>query len=74
MVGLMLSPADEYAKVALDPKQLSKLPENTLVLHFSPARKLAKQLESKYGVVRAGSCNLGDPSRVYVRQVSIYSR
>lgn len=41
---------------------------NTLILHFHSAAKLARQLEEKYGRVRAGSTNLGDPSRVYVRK------
>ena len=42
--------------------------QNTLLLHFFPAGKIAYELEKKYGRVRAGSCNLGDPSRVYVRK------
>ncbi|KAF8492119.1 glycoside hydrolase [Gautieria morchelliformis] len=41
---------------------------NTLLLHFQPAKLIAKDLEKKFGRVRAGSCNLGDPSRVYVRK------
>ena len=41
---------------------------NVLFLHFKSAKKLAKELEAQYGRVRAGSCNLGDPSRVYVRK------
>lgn len=32
------------------------------------AKYVAKELEKKYGRVRAGSCNLGDPSRVYLRK------
>ncbi|KAI1789937.1 glycoside hydrolase [Ganoderma leucocontextum] len=36
---------------------------NVLLLHFASAQKLAKELEAKHGRVRAGSCNLGDPSR-----------
>lgn len=41
---------------------------NTLLLHFKSAKALAKAEEAKYGKVRAGSTNLGDPSRVYVRK------
>ncbi|KAF9465788.1 glycoside hydrolase superfamily [Collybia nuda] len=41
---------------------------NNLLLHFKSAKILAKVEEAKYGVVRAGSTNLGDPSRVYVRK------
>ncbi|EIM92628.1 glycoside hydrolase [Stereum hirsutum FP-91666 SS1] len=41
---------------------------NTLLLHFKSAYAIGKALEAKYGRVRAGSCNLGDPSRVYVRK------
>ena len=42
--------------------------DNLLLLHFTSAKKLAKELEAQYGRVRAGSTNLGDPSRVYVRK------
>ncbi|KAM5541197.1 hypothetical protein V8D89_005126 [Ganoderma adspersum] len=42
--------------------------DNLLLLHFTSAQKLAKELEAQYGRVRAGSTNLGDPSRVYVRK------
>lgn len=42
--------------------------KNTLVLHFKSAARLARELEAKYGRVRAGSTNLGDPSRVYMRK------
>ncbi|KAH9915084.1 glycoside hydrolase [Fomitopsis serialis] len=41
---------------------------NSILLHFKPAKLIAKELEAKYGRVRAGSTNLGDPSRVYVRK------
>lgn len=41
---------------------------NTLLLHFKSAKALGKAEEAKYGKVRAGSTNLGDPSRVYVRK------
>jgi hypothetical protein len=42
--------------------------ENTLLLHFKSAKLRAKNEEAEYGRVRAGSTNLGDPSRVYVRK------
>ncbi|KDQ11978.1 glycoside hydrolase family 2 protein [Botryobasidium botryosum FD-172 SS1] len=42
--------------------------ENRILLHFRSAKLIAKVLEAQYGTVRAGSCNLGDPSRVYVRK------
>ncbi|KZT69494.1 glycoside hydrolase family 2 protein [Daedalea quercina L-15889] len=42
--------------------------DNKLLLHFKSAKLVAKELEAKYGRVRAGSTNLGDPSRVYVRK------
>ncbi|KAG6917171.1 hypothetical protein DXG01_003607 [Tephrocybe rancida] len=41
---------------------------NTMLLHFKSAKALAKAEEAIYGKVRAGSTNLGDPSRVYVRK------
>ncbi|KAH9919171.1 glycoside hydrolase [Epithele typhae] len=41
---------------------------NTLLLHFKSAKKLALELEKQFGRVRAGSTNLGHPSRVYVRK------
>ncbi|KAG9076747.1 hypothetical protein FS749_011427 [Ceratobasidium sp. UAMH 11750] len=53
---------------APQPKNALKQGKNTLLLHFKSALLEAKALESKYGRVRAGSCNLGDPSRVYVRK------
>ncbi|KAI0717520.1 glycoside hydrolase [Cerioporus squamosus] len=54
-------------KVALDKAHLQKT-DNVLLLHFKSAKKLAKELEKQFGRVRAGSTNLGDPSRVYVRK------
>ncbi|KAF5314882.1 hypothetical protein D9619_007494 [Psilocybe cf. subviscida] len=39
--------------------------DNSILLHFKSAKVLAKAEEAKYGKVRAGSTNLGDPSRVY---------
>ncbi|GBE85088.1 Beta-mannosidase B [Sparassis crispa] len=53
--------------VPLDPARL-KDSGNTLLLHFQSAARVAKALEARYGRVRAGSANLGDPSRVYVRK------
>ena len=51
------------------PLDLASLkPTNTLLLHFKSAQLLAKALEATHGKVRAGSTNLGDPSRVYVRK------
>ncbi|KAL1746851.1 glycoside hydrolase family 2 protein [Schizophyllum fasciatum] len=41
---------------------------NTLLIHFKSAKALALAEEAKYGRVRAGSTNLGAPSRVYVRK------
>lgn len=43
-------------------------PSNTLFLHFKSAAKFAKAQEALMGHVRAGSTNLGDPSRVYLRK------
>ncbi|TFK52849.1 glycoside hydrolase [Heliocybe sulcata] len=53
------------------PITLANLPESremTVLLHFKSAGMIAKELETKYGRVKAGSTNLGDPSRVYVRK------
>ena len=55
-------------QIPLDPQFLLKTSPNTLLLHFKSAKLIAKDLERKYGRVRAGSVNLGDPSRVYVRK------
>jgi len=52
----------------LDVPVSSLKPENILLLHFKSAAAVARALEEKYGRVRAGSTNLGDPSRVYVRK------
>ncbi|KAF6759208.1 beta-mannosidase [Ephemerocybe angulata] len=41
---------------------------NILLLHFRCAKKYATEQELVYGKVRAGSSNLGDPSRVYLRK------
>ncbi|THH31617.1 hypothetical protein EUX98_g2590 [Antrodiella citrinella] len=53
--------------VPLDGRTL-KANDNTLLLHFKSAKVIAKALEAQHGRVRAGSTNLGDPSRVYVRK------
>ncbi|KAG8945738.1 hypothetical protein FRC04_000597 [Tulasnella sp. 424] len=58
--------------VRLQPTQLKD--ENTLLLHFHSAKIEAKKLEEEYGKRRAGSCNLGDPSRVYVRKAQYHWR
>jgi len=50
------------------PKDFLKPSNNFLLLHFKSAAKLAKEIEAEMGRVRAGSTNLGDPSRVYVRK------
>lgn len=59
-------------QVNLDPSTLKKT--NSLLLHFKSAKLIAKELEAKHGRVRAGSCNLGDPSRVYVRKAQYHWR
>ncbi|KAJ7062793.1 glycoside hydrolase family 2 protein [Mycena amicta] len=61
--------SDNMFQTHIVPLELSSLkPQNTLVLHFKSAHLLAKELEAQMGRVRAGSTNLGDPSRVYVRK------
>ncbi|KAL1661316.1 glycoside hydrolase family 2 protein [Schizophyllum commune] len=52
---------------AVEPNSLNAT-LNTLLIHFKSAKALALAEEAKYGRVRAGSTNLGDPSRVYVRK------
>lgn len=54
--------------IPLNQEQLGTEEIHTLTLHFKSAKQLAKTLEAQFGVVRAGSTNLGDPSRVYVRK------
>lgn len=56
----------ELFKVDVDVETLQPL--NSLLLHFYSAKLYAQDLERQFGRVRAGSCNLGDPSRVYVRK------
>jgi len=41
-------------------------PQNQFLLHFECMKTIAKELKATYGALRAGLCNLGDPSRVYV--------
>ncbi|KAL5534294.1 hypothetical protein ACEPAG_756 [Sanghuangporus baumii] len=53
-------------QIQLNPANLKS--ENSLLLHFKCAKDIALSEEAKYGRVRAGSCNLGHPSRVYVRK------
>ncbi|KAG9002811.1 hypothetical protein FRB94_003614 [Tulasnella sp. JGI-2019a] len=48
--------------------------KNQLLLYFKSAKAVAKELEATYGVVRAGSCNVGDPSRVYSRKAQYHWR
>ncbi|KAJ3788678.1 glycoside hydrolase [Lentinula aff. detonsa] len=52
--------------VELIPSRLQS--SNTLFLHFKSALQYAKAQEALRGRVRAGSTNLGDPSRVYLRK------
>lgn len=53
--------------VSVDPKTLTA-EGNTLFLHFKCAKAIALEREKEFGRVRAGSTNLGAPSRVYVRK------
>ncbi|EEB97024.1 hypothetical protein MPER_03741 [Moniliophthora perniciosa FA553] len=55
-------------KVPISHDLLKFKEENVLLIHSHSAKLLAKELEAKFGQVRAGSTNLGDPSRVYVRK------
>ncbi|KAJ7499902.1 glycoside hydrolase [Mycena latifolia] len=67
--GEKILAADNMFQTHIVSLALSSLkPQNTLLLHFKSAHLLAKELEAQMGVVRAGSTNLGDPSRVYVRK------
>ncbi|KAJ7740535.1 glycoside hydrolase superfamily [Mycena metata] len=67
--GAKILAADNMFQMHVVPLELSSLKQqNTLLLHFKSALLLAKELEAQMGVVRAGSTNLGDPSRVYVRK------
>jgi beta-mannosidase len=61
--------ADNQFQTHVVSLELSSLkPQNTLFLHFKSAYNLGKELEAQMGAVRAGSTNLGDASRVYVRK------
>ncbi|KAG8785886.1 hypothetical protein FRC20_010933 [Serendipita sp. 405] len=64
---------DSYTLPITTPDSVSKS-SNTLVLHFRSAKHYSKELEQRYGAVRAGSCNLGDPSRVYIRKAQYHYR
>ncbi|KAJ6579656.1 glycoside hydrolase [Mycena vulgaris] len=67
--GEKILAADNMFQTHVATLALSSLkPQNTLLLHFKSALLLAKELEAEMGVVRAGSTNLGDASRVYVRK------
>ncbi|KAJ6603048.1 glycoside hydrolase superfamily [Mycena sp. CBHHK59/15] len=67
--GEKILAADNMFQTHVVPVELPSLkPQNTLLLHFKSALLHAKVLEAEMGVVRAGSTNLGDPSRVYVRK------
>ncbi|KAJ7039370.1 glycoside hydrolase superfamily [Mycena alexandri] len=67
--GEKILAADNMFQTHVVPLELSSIgQQNTLVLHFKSALLLAKALEAQMGVVRAGSTNLGDASRVYVRK------
>ncbi|EMD39457.1 glycoside hydrolase family 2 protein [Gelatoporia subvermispora B] len=54
-------------KISVDADAIGR-PHNVLLLHFKSAKTMAMLLEQRHGRVRAGSSNLGDPSRVYVRK------
>ncbi|KAF7333055.1 hypothetical protein MVEN_02412100 [Mycena venus] len=67
--GEKILTADNQFQTHIVPLELPSLKsQNTLFLHFKSALHLAKELEAQMGKVRAGSTNLGDPSRVYVRK------
>ncbi|KAJ7283262.1 glycoside hydrolase [Mycena rebaudengoi] len=64
--GTKILAADNQFQTHVVSLELSSLkPQNTLLLHFKSALLHAKSIEAEMGVVRAGSSNLGDPSRVY---------
>ena len=52
-------------KAILSPRYISENNDNLLVLRFSSAKSIAKDLEAEYG---AAHTDVGDPSRVYVRK------
>ncbi|KDQ51573.1 glycoside hydrolase family 2 protein [Jaapia argillacea MUCL 33604] len=66
---LILSTDNQFRSyaVTLNPATLQPS-DNILLLHFKSAKQIAKTIESQFRRVRAGSINLGDPSRVYVRK------
>ncbi|KAI0917712.1 hypothetical protein AcW2_007777 [Taiwanofungus camphoratus] len=65
--GIKILSSDNMFRSYLVPIEISAA-RNTLLLHFKSAKLIAKELEKTHGRVRAGSTNLGDPSRVYVRK------
>lgn len=64
----ILSSDNQFRTYRLDIEKSALREQNILLLHFKPAYLIGKKLEEEFGRVRAGSCNLGDPSRVYVRK------
>ncbi|KAI0053200.1 glycoside hydrolase family 2 protein [Auriscalpium vulgare] len=67
--GAKILETDNQFRTYTVPVELSALRKsNILLLHFKSAAQSARALEQKYGKVRAGSTNLGDPSRVYLRK------
>ncbi|KAJ7210634.1 glycoside hydrolase family 2 protein [Mycena haematopus] len=67
--GHKILAAENQFQTHVVPLDLASLkPHNILLLHFKSAHHLAKELEALMGKVRAGSTNLGDPSRVYIRK------
>lgn len=57
-------------KISLAESNLNLLLKNgnTLLLHFKSAKKRALEEADRRGYHRAGSVNLGDPSRLYLRK------
>ncbi|KAJ7597793.1 glycoside hydrolase [Mycena floridula] len=67
--GNLILQAENQFQTHVVPLDIADLqPQNELLLHFGSAKKKAKAIEEKRGQVRAGSTNLGDPSRVYLRK------
>jgi beta-mannosidase len=59
--GSLILSADNQFRTFVVPITNSDLKEkNEMLLHFKSAGKLAKELEARYGRVRAGSNNLGE--------------
>ncbi len=57
-------------KISHEENNLNFLLENgnTLLLHFKSAKKRALEEADRRGYHRAGSVNLGNPSRLYLRK------